>query len=47
MVRGVQVTFERMKKVMITFPVLSLLYYLQPFVLECDASTEGIGAVLM
>jgi hypothetical protein len=32
---------------MITFPILSLLYFTQPFVLESDASSEGIGEVLM
>jgi hypothetical protein len=36
-----------MKKVMSTFPVLALPYFTQPFVLECDTSSEGIGAVLM
>jgi hypothetical protein len=42
-----QATFDRMKKVMSTFPVLALPNFSQPFVLECDASREGIGAVLM
>jgi len=40
-------TFDKMKKVMSTCPVLSLPNFSQPFILECDASGEGIGAVLM
>jgi hypothetical protein len=41
------VTFNRMKEVMRTFPVLSLPDFSQPFILECDASGEGIGSILM
>jgi hypothetical protein len=40
-------TFEKMKKVMSTRPVLALPDFGQPFTLECDASGEGIEAVLM
>jgi hypothetical protein len=39
--------FEKMKEVMITCPILSLLDFSQSFILECDASGVGIGAVLM
>jgi hypothetical protein len=41
------VKFDRMKKVMSTCPILSLLDFSQPFILECDASGEGIRAFLM
>ena len=40
-------TFEKMKKVMSSCPILFLPNFSQPFVLECNASGEGIGAVLM
>jgi hypothetical protein len=36
-----------MKEVMGTCPVLTLTYFTFPFVLECDASSEGIREVLM
>jgi hypothetical protein len=42
-----QHTFEKMKEVMSTCPVLALPYFSQSFVLECDALRVGIGAVLM
>jgi hypothetical protein len=42
-----QFTFDKMKKVMSTCLVLALPDFSQPFTLECDASGEGIGAVLM
>jgi hypothetical protein len=42
-----QSTFDKMKKVMSTCPALPLPDFSQPFTLECDASGEGIGVVLM
>jgi hypothetical protein len=42
-----QEVFDRMAKVMSTCPVLALPDFSQQFVLECDASREGIGAVLI
>ena len=42
-----QQTFEKMKEVMSSCPVLALPDFSQSFVLECDDSREGIGAVLM
>jgi hypothetical protein len=42
-----QQTFNKLKEVMSTCPILALPYFSQPFVLECDASGVGIGEVLM
>ena len=45
--RGAQQTFEKMKKIMSSCLVLALPYFTQPFVVEWDASGEGIGVVLI
>jgi len=42
-----QITMDKMKKVMSTCPVLALLDFNLPFTLECDASGEGIGEILI
>jgi hypothetical protein len=42
-----QLTFDKMKKVMTTCLVLSLPYFAQSFIVECDALGEGIGAMFM
>jgi hypothetical protein len=39
--------FEELKEVMTTPPVLVLPDFSKPFLIECDASREGIGVVLM
>ena len=42
-----QRTFEEMKTIMSSCLVLALPNFSQPFIVECDASGEGPGAVLM
>jgi len=45
--KKVHETFEKMKEVMSMCIVLALPDFTHPFVLECDASGTGIGAILM
>lgn len=42
-----QLTFDKLKEVMSTYPVLAFPDFTQPFIMECDTSGEGIGVVLM
>jgi hypothetical protein len=42
-----QECFETLKRVMSSTPVLATPYFAKPFVVECDASRIGIGAILM
>ena len=39
-------SFQKMKEVMISCPILALLDFSKPFVVECDASGGEVGAVL-
>ena len=39
--------FEALKQAMVATPVLHILDFTQEFVIEIDASNEGIEAVLM
>ncbi|KAD2805340.1 hypothetical protein E3N88_38717 [Mikania micrantha] len=39
--------FETLKKALLSAPVLRLPDFSQPFVVECDASSEGVGAILI
>jgi hypothetical protein len=42
-----EAAFNNLKESVTTAPMLALLNFSQPFVIECDASRAGIGAVLM
>ncbi|KAH9307383.1 hypothetical protein KI387_035294, partial [Taxus chinensis] len=45
--KSAHVAFEELKKETCSCPVLAVLDFSRPFELACDASGEGIGAVLM
>ena len=42
-----QQTFEKMKTIMSSYLVLALPDFSQPFIVECDASGDGLGVVFM
>ncbi|KAH9310478.1 hypothetical protein KI387_025513, partial [Taxus chinensis] len=39
--------FEKLKKVTSPYPALAIPNFSHPFVVDCDATDEGIGALLM
>ncbi len=39
-------TFELLKKCLVNYPILRLPYLDKPFIIHCDASGSGLGAIL-
>lgn len=39
--------FSRLKEALITVPVLQLPNFSEPFTVECDTSSDGVGAILL
>lgn len=42
-----EAAFQKLKQAMVTVPVLALLDFSQPFIIETNASGYGLGIVLM
>ena len=42
-----QQAFKQLKVAIYNPPILALLYFSQPFLIECDALRNGLGALLM